>query len=80
MNCVLARRFPGDLILHSHCAGFTAGSVAALVFAALPRSSGVIRRVVSGQASLVAAADLAQDLQPLAGLHAVSCLNVERLL
>lgn len=36
--------------------------------------------MVGGQASLVAAADLAQDLQPLTGLYTVSCLHIQKLL
>lgn len=65
---------------HSRCAGLAARSTAALTLAALPGSARVVGRVKGGQPPFVAAADLTQDLQPLAGLHAVSRLDVQRLL
>lgn len=65
---------------HSRCAGLAARSAAALAFAALPGSARVVRWMEGGQPPFVAAADLTQDLQPLAGFHTVSRLNVQRLL
>lgn len=70
----------GDVGKDSRCAGLTARSAAALVFAALPGSTGVVWWVEGGQAFYVTPTDLAQDLQPLAGLHTVSCLYIQRLL
>lgn len=65
---------------NSRCAGLTTWWAVTLVFAALPDSAAVIWRMEIGQASLITAADLAQDFQPLTGFYTVSCLHIQRLL
>lgn len=70
----------GDVGKDSRCAGLTACCAVTLDFAALPGSTGVVWWMEGGQAFFVAPTDLAQDLQPLTGLYAVSCLHIERLL
>ena len=69
-----------DVGRDSRSAGLAACCVVTLVFATLPGSTGVIGWMVGGEAPLVAAADLTQDLQPFTGLHAVSRLHIQRLL
>lgn len=65
---------------HRGGAGFAARAAAVLALAALPHSPGKGRGVKTLQAALVTAADLAQHLQPLRGLHTVPRLHIQRLL
>ena len=65
---------------HSHGAGLAAGLGLEGVVAAQPGSHEVGGGVVGAQAARVAAAHLAEHLDPLAGLHTVPCLHVQRLL
>jgi len=64
----------------SRCAGLAARRSVALALAALPGAGRVRGRVEVCESPLVAAADLAQHLHPLAGLHTVAGLDVQRLL
>jgi len=73
---------PGPVLVvqDSRGAGPAPRGAAALAPAALPGSGAAGGGVEGGEAARVAAAHLAQQLQPLAGLHTVTCLQVQRLL
>ena len=65
---------------HSRGAGLAAGHVFPGGHAAQPGAAQVGGGVEGAQPPTVTAADLAQNLDPLAGLHTVTRLDVERLL